>query len=406
MPSFLSHLVHIVTNTQGLLEYDEELMRTRYDLKHQLLTLAQFFEGLRKEDSLDIAERIFQAWRNNAIRDSLSQFHCVAEKLQARRLSAAFWSLRTARATRTEGEESVEQVETSRVQAPLQVPRVADDPYRLSIRKAKKLLSTYSANPQSLGDIEPATARSSQRDHSPADIHERLYQEAALKRHLNSQFEQFSAAAPLKSCTFCPNIDVFPVRHRGNVHERYDACRLYRQNVKTRQVLNHYQRLELESQECTFTPRISNQAQRDNESFNRLYKEAASKRQELRELELQQSERDLSHCTFQPELLCKTERSPHSESVHSALYSQHTERERNVRRQQVERSAREMEEATFAPILYTNQKTESTVPVYQRLYNQRAESSSSRPTDPESLTERAQRSSKPRYQSTGRFGNN
>lgn len=197
---------------------------------------------------------------------------------------------------------------------------------------------------------------------------------------------------------------------RGSTYHR-----LYRQTMKTKQVRDHYQRLELESQECTFTPRIIGavESPRPAGSFDRLYQEAATKRQDQREKELQQSQRDLSDCTFQPEVISKTERSSHSESVHTALYSQHSQREQNVRKQQVERNLREMEEATFVPLLYTNSRVESSTPVYQRLYkpadSQRGENTSaSHPAEAESLTDRPFRltPSRPRNQSTGRFANN
>lgn len=78
------------------------------------------------------------------------------------------------------------------------------------------------------------------------------------------------------------------------------------------------------------------------------------KRQELRELEVQKSERDLEDCTFQPEIYSKTDRSFHSESVHTTLYSDYNKHEHNVRKLQLESKAKELESVTFAPVIVSS----------------------------------------------------
>lgn len=159
MPSFLSHLVQIVPFTQGLFTYDEEAFTYSTNLKDQIVTLTQYFEGLRKEHSLELAERIFQAWKANSVKESLTRLSRVAAEVRLRRVGSALWRMR-AGALREHSKEN-EKLSSSRVQAPLEVPRVINDPYLLSIHKAKKLLAGYSANPQSLSDSEPQTGRSS-----------------------------------------------------------------------------------------------------------------------------------------------------------------------------------------------------------------------------------------------------
>jgi hypothetical protein len=299
---------------------------------------------------------MYEAWRRTGLEEGISVLERTEMKANLRKFVGNLKesSLRSSddfTQRQLPDTERASEPMTTRIYAPLPVPRVSNSPPHSSRRRAKELLSSQSAPPQSLADAETSSVRSVDRG---SKLHERLYQEAALKRHLASQMELFSIYHPLKSCTFRPKIEPLNARNRGNVHERYSLGRLYRENLKTKEALQHYQRLELEVQGCTFTPRIVKtqpESPRPVESFNRLYKEAAVKRQELRELEVQKSERDLVDCTFQPEIYSKTERSVQSESVHTNLYSDSNKHEHNVRKLQLESKAKELESVTFAPVL-------------------------------------------------------
>lgn len=327
--------------------------------KDLILALTQFLESCRREKSLDLAERMYEAWRKSALEQGISVLQRTWMRVSLRELASILGGISVKAANDltqrplSDTERASEPL-TTRIYAPLPVPRISNSPPHSSRRRAKELLSSQSAPPQSLTEAEIASVRSVDRPGSK--LHERLYQEAALKRHLASQMELFSIYHPLKSCTFRPKIEPLNARDRGNVHERYSLSRLYRENLRTKEMLQHYQRLELEVQGCTFTPRIAKQSEspRTTESFNRLYEEAATKRQGLRELELQKSERDLVNCTFQPEIYSKTERSFQSESVHTNLHSDYNKHEHNVRKLQLESKARELETAPFAPVLVSS----------------------------------------------------
>ena len=361
MPSFLRHLTSIVRPRQGLLAAEDEGQFLHCGrAKDLILALTQFLESCRREKSLDLAERMYEAWRRTALEEGVSalQRTCMRASLRelAAILSESSWKSANELTQRPVPDtDRASEPLTTRIYAPLPVPRITNSPPRSSRRRAKELLSSQSSPPQSLTEAELASVRSA--DRPASKLHERLYQEAALKRHLASQMELFSIYHPLKSCTFRPKIDPLNARDRGNVHERYSSDRLYRENLRTKEMLQHYQRLELEVQGCTFTPRIAKtqpESPRPAESFNRLYEEAATKRQGLRELELQKSERDLMNCTFQPEIYSKTERSVQSESVHTNLHSDYTKHEHNVRKLQLESKAKELETAPFAPVLVSS----------------------------------------------------
>ena len=225
MPSFLSHLTRIVSARQGLVgAEDQGYFRNCDSPKDQILALTQFLESCRREKSLDLAERLYGAWRQTTASDSLSLLHRVSERVFLRQFTSNCLSVRhrssNASSPRDNKDTEADQEPSSRrIYGPLTVPRVSNSPARQSRRKARLLLSSQSANPQSSleGDMA-STARSTER--TTSKLHERLYQEAALKRHLASQMELFSIYHPLKSCTFRPSIEPLSTRDRGNVHER------------------------------------------------------------------------------------------------------------------------------------------------------------------------------------------
>eukprot|EP00357_Protocruzia_adherens_P011218 CAMPEP_0114979586 /NCGR_PEP_ID=MMETSP0216-20121206/4451_1 /TAXON_ID=223996 /ORGANISM="Protocruzia adherens, Strain Boccale" /LENGTH=820 /DNA_ID=CAMNT_0002340923 /DNA_START=1 /DNA_END=2466 /DNA_ORIENTATION=+ len=239
-----------------------------------------------------------------------------------------------------------------------------------------------------------------------SSIFERLHEEANFIAETKHLKESIRMQREVQSCTFRPEVSpasrnitsnrkssVGPQSIDGSsVFERLNQSK----NDKAEQ--REYIRQAHEMKGCSFQPNTSlsksgsKKSLRGRESVgevhSRLYKEADEKRNYKRTLELENKDKELNGCTFQPDLkltTCSTEKSQDREDstkpAYQRLFDTYNQKQKNLVKKSEEIKDDRFKECTFVPQRFAKNsareafKTEEVeqAPAHERLYKKHAE---------------------------------
>lgn len=226
----------------------------------------------------------------------------------------------------------------------------------------------------------PASFQTSTSSPKPDDrrnqLYERLYREAAKRDLVNHQIRLFKEERDRQDTPFKPSLSV-----SGSVSDLPVFERLATSTPKLRESDRERMKADRELRGCTFTPNLETRSRNSSlnrsGSFERLFEDAASKRQKKRIQEREKEQQSLDECTFRPTVNSVKSSVSSTGDVFEKLYS--VSSRQNYRSQlrkkqdlEVERSTIQSKECPFVPQLATKQVNVGEKMPYERLHSESA----------------------------------
>ena len=201
----------------------------------------------------------------------------------------------------------------------------------------------------------------SQADHIP--IHERLHEDAKVKDAKYREYEHIKKEEEAYECTFKPEISRSVPRGRYKIN-RFEELALPNKNAK--EEIYKMRRESKEIEGCTFQPNISyskisikNSTIESGKSvFDKLYEENESKKKYLRNLEIENMNKQglsSTHSFINNSFGSMTPKSNNTQ-VFNRLYSEHQDLKMKRVRMEMDKKAEEENKYSFKPQRITKEK--------------------------------------------------
>ena len=369
---FRNYLFKIVTHTQGVINYSDfpKIHEDTGNPRNQIISLSHLLENAQQADIFgdlytELADRLYKGWFHIRRENTIKKIISLKTLVLARQKSKSFhiWAVSRPRPRPKELTRSVDySVKSLPVNSGGFIAFPKESEFKFSSPDAKQ---TTGYSPKPSIPLLRHSASASQfekeyRDEKEA-LHNRLYEDAAIKKALLERSQAQDRNRGMEECTFRPEITDY-TQKRPPVFERLNTS-----DVKEKGEFYKKQKESKELEGCTFHPKTNSAKSLSmDRSFDQLYKDAELQRQKLRNKELLEKDREMVECTFRPTVLNPT--AAPSGSVYEKLYNSYQESQKAKRRMELERKTKEDDESKFIPKLLTPKREGDSTPVYARLY--------------------------------------
>lgn len=215
-------------------------------------------------------------------------------------------------------------------------------------------------------------------------IFEKLHDDAKIKKEGRELNEEIRKQQETQYCTFKPKVKArhssINYGHAGDVYNRLAETN------KTRLIQLYEEQKEMnETRNCTFHPEILNNANTRGsvpakEVYSRLHKEAEIKEKIRQSKQIENKDKELKGCTFNPAInygTAKVNSDPKNERFEE-LFQKHDASIRNLAKKIIEREEEQLRECSFKPKIASQKnrglsREKSDVPRYEKLYQKHIE---------------------------------